>query len=65
MLNSSIQPIDRTIPGAYTSELRGSVNNGNEKYSTFPRATGMEPHDQIVVSYPGHSMGQRGLALLQ
>ena len=45
----SIEPIDRTLPGATTPGLSGPGSDGNKENSAFPKAPTLhEPHHQIV-----------------
>ena len=53
---SSIQPIDRTQPGATTLGQSGPGTNDNEWVLSIPKSsciTGTSPSD-FLVSYPGH-----------
>ena len=48
MLNSSIQPIDRTLSGATTQCQGGSVGNSNEGELPIPKTPALlNPHHQI------------------
>ena len=63
---SSIEPLDRALPGATIPVQCGPESNGNEEVLRIPQSpsiTGTSPSD-CLVSYPGHSLGG-GLTLLQ
>ena len=57
--------IHRNLAGATTLGQSGPVSNGNEGYSSFPKALVLlAPHHQILVSYQGHSLGEGSLTPL-
>ena len=64
MSNSSIWPIDRTIPDATIPGLSGAGSDGN-KYvlaiTQSPSITQASPSD-CLVSYPGHSLWESYLS---
>ena len=59
-LFSSIWPIERTLSGTTTLDLRRSRSNGNEEVLYIPQSSSItltSPSD-CLVSYPGHSWGE-------
>ena len=64
MINSLIQPIDRTLSGATTPGQSGPGSNGNEGILQIPQnsTTGILPLD-CLVSYPGYLLKVRVLPL--
>ena len=59
MLNSSIEPIDRTLSGAINPGKNGLVSDSNEGVFRFPQSpslAGASPSD-CLVSYPRQSLG--------
>ena len=58
MSNSSIWPIDRTLPGAITPGQSGSGKDGNKEVVCIPQSstiTGASSSD-CLMSYPEHSL---------
>ena len=45
--HSSLSPIDWNLTSTATPDQSGPESDGNEGYSTFPKAPGLEPHHQI------------------
>ena len=61
MLNSSIWPIDRTLPDATTPDQSGSGSDGNEVVFRIRQSSSITEVSSLdsLVSYTGHSFDAR------